>query len=83
MKNINVIIVYRNGRLSQESPYVTNSNIKAQAAFDALAELLLGDDVDEINLHSDTQVDELNHIVNRLGVSVDWFTDVELNTYKN
>lgn len=79
MKNINVIIVYRNGQLSQESPYVTNSNIKAQAAFDAIAERLLGDDVDEINLHSDTQLDELNRLVKHMGIEVHWFEGLELN----
>ena len=81
MKKVNVILVIERGIV--KTPIVTTSDTTAQAEFDAIAERLLGDDVSEINLHSDTQVDELNHIVNRLGVSVDWFTDVELNTYKN
>ena len=81
MKKVNVIIV--NSRGIAKTPLVTTNDTTAQAEFDNIAELLLGDDVSEINLHSDTQVDELNRIVNRLGVSVSWFTDVELNTYKN
>jgi len=81
MKKVNVILVISRGIV--KTPIVTTSDTTAQAEFDAIAELLLGDDVSEINLHSDTQVDELNRIVNRLGVSVSWFTDVELNTYKN
>ena len=81
MKKVNVILVIERGIV--KTPIVTTSDTTAQAEFDNIAELLLGDDVSEINLHSDTQVDELNRIVNRLGVSVSWFTDVELNTYKN
>ena len=81
MKKVNVIIVISRG--IAKTPFVTTNDTTAQAEFDNIAELLLGDDVSEINLHSDTQVDELNRIVNRLGVSVAWFTDVELNTYKN
>ena len=81
MKKVNVIIVISRGIV--KTPFVTTNDTTAQAEFDNIAELLLGDDVSEIILHSDTQVDELNRIVNRLGVSVSWFTDVELNTYKN
>ena len=81
MKKVNGIVETWRGIV--KTPIVTTSDTTAQAEFDAIAELLLGDDVSEINLHSDTQVDELNRIVNRLGVSVSWFTDVELNTYKN
>lgn len=77
MKGINVIIVTVNG--VQETPFVTNSNTKAQAAFDAIAERFMGEDVDEINLHSDTQLEELNRVLKHIGVEVNWFTDLEIN----
>jgi len=80
-KGINVLIVSRRGIL--DNPILVKNDDTAQATFDSIAEELLGDDIDEINLHSDTQLEDLNHYLKYKGIEVLWYEDIEINDYKN
>jgi len=71
LKNtVNVIIVSRNGIL--DTPQVISDNITADAAFQALAEELLGDDVSEINFFGEDALDRVNHLLEGQGIEINW-----------
>ena len=79
---VNVLIVTRNGLF--DNPIVVEDDVTAQAVFDNLVDsLVTKDERDEINLHTDSQLDDLNYLINPFGISVEWFTDIEVNRYKN
>ena len=78
---MNVLIVTEKGVM--RTPILAKNNTTAQAIFNNLAEEFLGDDISEVNLHADSCVDEVNKILECTGVEINWFVDVELNTYKN
>ena len=79
---VNVIIVSYNGIL--DTPMVILDDTTAQAEFDNLVnELVPEEDREEIRLHFDSQVDDLNSLINKMGINVDWFIDIEVNKYIN
>lgn len=78
---MNVIIVSQHGIII--TPILVEDDTTAQAEFDSLAESLAGDDINLIQLHSDSQVDQLNSVIAYRGIRVDWFVDVEVNNYIN
>lgn len=78
---MNVIIVMENGKMN--TPILVKKDTTAQATFNHIAEEMIGDDISEIDLHSDDQVIKLNHIIKKRGMKVYWFENVPVNKYKN
>jgi hypothetical protein len=78
---MNVIIVVRQGIM--DAPILVKDDVTAQAAFDQLAEELLGDDISEVNLHFDDQLLEVNNLLRTLGIEVQWFEGIQVNEYVN
>ncbi len=78
---MNVFIITENG--IAQTPILVKNDVTAQATFDSIAENLVGDDIDEIGLHFDSQVDDLNRLISHTEIKVEWFVDVKVNKYKN
>ena len=77
---MNVIIVIKKGIM--DTPILVQDDITAQATFNNLAEELLGDDISEVNLHSDSCVNEVNNLLDAEN-EIRWFVDINVNTYIN
>ena len=78
---MNVFIVIRNG--IPDTPILVSNNTTTQAQFDELAFELIGEDVNEIGLHFDEQLLNLNNLINKDGIEVHWFERVDVNEYIN
>lgn len=80
MNKINIIFLIKNGMV--DTPFATTNDIIAEAHFDNLAQKLLGDDYEYIvgrEIDYSIKLVELNNYLNNMGVSVEWFTDIEVN----
>ena len=66
-----------------DTPILVEDDTTAQATFDNLAKELLGADISEVNLHSDSCVDEVNKILEFTGNEIKWFIEIDVNTYPN
>jgi len=78
---MNVIIAIRKGVL--ETPFLIKEDTAAQATFNYLAEHFLGEDISEVNLHSDDCVEEVNRLLEFSGNEIKWFIDIEINNFQN
>ena len=77
---------YYNSNTKKEcrsTPILVKDDTTAEAVFEALAYDLLREDIDEIDLVSDSALDKLNSYLKAENVSVHWFVDLEVNNYVN
>lgn len=79
---MNVIIVIENG--VPQTPKLIKNNVTAEATFDNIAEELLGEDYEELSqIDYEYRLDEANRLLMGSGNEIHWFTDIEVNRYKN
>ena len=78
---MNTIIISRQGIL--DTPILIENDITAQTQFEEIATELLGDDISEVCLTSDSALDQVNNLIKYSGIEVFWFVDVEVNSYVN
>ena len=79
MKTINIIFVIKNGIVN--TPFATTDDVVAEAHFDNLSHELLGDEYDYIlgnKFDYETKLVELNNYLNNMGISVEWFIDIDV-----
>ena len=78
---MNVIIVIRKG--VSDTPILVKHDHTAEAVFVNIAKELLEEDFEEINEMSDSMLDEVNSMLEPQNIEIEWYVDVEVNTYKN
>lgn len=78
---MNVIIVIRQG--VSDTPILVKHDNTADAVFRKIAEELLEEDFNEVDQMSDNMLDEVNGMLEHQGIEIEWYVDVEVNTYKN
>ena len=78
---MHVIIVTKNGVI--QTPLLVEHTTAAEATFESLATELLGEDAEDICFMSDDAFDKVNSLLEGTGTSIEWFTEVEVNRYKN
>jgi hypothetical protein len=78
---MNVIIVTKNGVM--QTPLLIEHSTAAEATFESLAIELLGEDADEICFMDDDAINQVNELLQVVGINIDWFMGIEVNKYKN
>jgi hypothetical protein len=78
---MNVIILYRDE--IAETPILVKHDTTAEAVFESLATELLGEDAEEVNFFDDRAISQVNALLKHRDIRIEWFVDVEVNTYKN
>jgi hypothetical protein len=78
--NMNVIIIRRNGLIS-DSPILVKNDYTAEVVYESLVEDLLGDD--DCKYFGDDSITKNNHLLESMGIQIDWFVDIEVNKYIN
>lgn len=73
---IEIIQVVRKGVL--ETPVLFTSRTKAQAYFNNIAEHFLGEDIEEVNLGSDNDIQEVNRLMEYTGNELHWFVELKI-----
>ena len=78
---MHVIIVTKNGVIKE--PWLVEHSTAAEATFEMLATELLGEDADEVCFMDDDAINQVNSLLAGTGSSIEWFTDLKVNRYKN
>ncbi len=78
---MNVIILYRDE--IAETPILVKHDTTAEAVFESLATELLGEDAEEVNFFDDRALSQVNALLKHRDIRIEWFVDIEVNTYKN
>lgn len=77
---MNVIIIRRYG-LIDDTPILVKNDTTAEIVFESLVNELLGSD--DFRYFGDDSLNKANELLSQLEIQIDWFIDVEINTYKN
>jgi hypothetical protein len=78
---MNVIILYRDE--IAETPILVKHDTTAEAVFESLATELLGEDADEVDFFCDSALSKVNSLLRHQDLRIEWFCDIDVNTYKN
>ena len=77
---MNVLIIRRNG-LIDDSPILVKNDTTAECVYESLVRDLTGDD--EYTYFNDESLTKANNLLMSMDIQIDWFTDIEVNNYKN
>ena len=78
---MNVIIIYRDE--IADAPILVKHDTTADAIFQYLATDLLGEDAEEVDFFDDRAISQVNTLLRHKDLRIEWFCDIEVNTYKN
>jgi hypothetical protein len=78
---MNVIILYRDE--IAETPILVKHDTTAEAVFESLATELLGEDAEEVDFFCDSALSKVNSLLRHQDLRIEWFCDIDVNTYKN
>jgi len=76
---MNVLIIRKDG-LINDTPILVKDDTTAEVVFESLVKQFTGDDYQYFGDESTTGA---NNLLEPLGIQIDWFTDIEVNNYKN
>ena len=82
LTTMNVIIITRNG--IKDTPMLIEATSTAEATFDNVAKELVGEyyeDIEEMYFDYVQRYEEVKRHLDDTGVEIDWYEDVEVNTY--
>jgi hypothetical protein len=78
---MNVIIIYRDE--IAETPILVKHDTTAEVVFQDIAAKLLGEDVKEIDFFCDSAISKVNALLKCQDIRIEWFCDININTFKN